>query len=170
MLLTTQSSHSPYSETQFLLAIAASRRTESYAPPMFQLQPDTRAKQLHRPAKAQARRPRILVSTAIGGCAKYGGPYGSVRGTPLRMQNDHFDLDDAEEMDVSAVEDALERREETDVSRGSSPSDLLMKDLRKVEIITRILRRLGGPDVWEEASNPMPGDIQRSVPQTSMSP
>ena len=64
----------------------------------------------------------------------------------MRMQNDHFDLDDAEEMDVSAVDDALERREETDVSRGSSPSDLLMKDRRKVEIITRMLRRLDGPD------------------------
>ena len=88
----------------------------------------------------------------------------------MRMQNDHFDLDDAEEMDVSAVDDALERREETDVSRGSSPSDLLMKDLRKVEIITRILRRLDGPDAWEEASNPMPDNIQRSVPQMSMSP
>ena len=86
------------------------------------------------------------------------------------MQNDHFDLDDAEEMDVPAVDDALERREEAEVSRGSSPSDLLIKDRRKVEIITRILRRLDGPDVWEEASNPMPDNTQQSVLQTSMSP
>ena len=54
----------------------------------------------------------------MGTCAKCGGPYGSVRGTPLRTQNDHLDLVDPDpdptESVVPVVDDTLVRRDEAD--------------------------------------------------------
>ena len=112
----------------------------------------------------QVRRDRLrafrpsLFDTGI--CAKCGGPYGSVRGTPLRI-HDHFDLIEPDpepeptERVVPVADDRLVRRDEGNDADGDGDSEAegeasepgpnlcLTSDLRRVEKIVKMLWRFG---------------------------
>ena len=130
-----------------------------------------RARPQARCVRRRVCRPSLL---DVGTCAKCGGPYGSVRGTPLRTQNDHLDLVDPDpdptESVVPVVDDTLVRRDEADdggseaVPVGDSEEGLsdpelplrvcLMSDWRRLEKMTKMLRRFGVSSVLSAHGRP----------------